>query len=703
MTNGIIEPEKIKEALTILLKENNLFEVRILKGKTTISGYFTSSDVLMEEFNKVDLRGANVFYTLHRIDESCYSREQHDCFRQVKTTTSDNDIVAYQWLLIDLDPVRKSGISSTDAELRMAYERGEQITKHLRDIGFPAPIFACSGNGVHLLYAINLANTAENEKLVQNCLKALAFLFGDEKVDVDQSVFNPSRISKLYGTMAQKGANTKERPHRMSRILSAPKQMQVVSRELLEKLAKNRPVEMAPTKAEKNNGFDIVDWMDRYGIRYREKPWDGAMRYLLAECPFDSTHTDPDAMIVKEANGAIGFRCLHNSCEGRTWQDVRLKFEPDAYDDKRAADEARIEEGWKQYKAYNRNRTDISYQEEKADEKHIEKVFETALDVLQRPVEERICIKTGMEEFDKRTGGLAKGEITLVSGLRASGKSSLISQWALNAVNQDYTTIIYSGELKDTRLMGWIYQQAAGPDFVIKHKTLENFWYCRDDVKPAIAKWLGDRFWLYNNNYGNNFKMIATKLSDIIRRLKADLVIIDNMSILDLSDITDDRRADKWDQQKLFVETLKNLAMLCNCHIVFVVHPRKANGFLRLDDVGGSGSIGNLADNVFIVHRVNRDFLRGYRRDVKGIPDNARNKDEDETYYDLGGDNCVEIVKERETGIQDLFIPLWFETSTKRLKNGAFDSVIYKWDFDGFIGREEIPFETEKKEGDAND
>ena len=703
MIDGIVDVEKVKEALSKIKLENQLFEVRILKGKMTISGYFKDADTLIQQFEKVDLRGANIFYTLNAIDEACYSREQHDCFRQVKVTTSDGDITMYQWLLIDLDPVRKSGISSTDEEFKMAYERGEQITKYLREIGFPAPIFACSGNGVHLLYAINLANTDENKTLVQNCLKALAFLFGDDKVDVDQSVFNPARISKLYGTMAQKGASTKERPHRMSRILSAPQQMEVARKELLERLANDRPVEMAPTKTEYNSGFDIEDWLDRYGLRYEVKPWNDVTRYILDECPFDPSHKAPDAVVFKQPNGAVSFKCFHNSCQGHDWHELRLKYEPDAYDDRNAADDARINEGWKQYKAYNRNRTDISYEEEKADEEHIEKVFETALDVLQRPVEERICIKTGMEEFDKRTGGLAKGEITLVSGLRASGKSSLISQWALNAVNQDYTTIIYSGELKDTRLMGWIYQQAAGPDFVIKHKTLENFWYCRDDVKPAIAKWLGDRFWLYNNNYGNNFKMIATKLSDIIRRLKADLVIIDNMSILDLSDITDDRRADKWDQQKLFVETLKNLAMLCNCHIVFVVHPRKANGFLRLDDVGGSGSIGNLADNVFIVHRVNRDFLRGYRRDVKGIPDNARNKDEDEAYYDLGGDNCVEIVKERETGIQDLFIPLWFETSTKRLKNGAFDNVIYKWDFDGFIGREEIPFETEKKEGDAND
>lgn len=692
MTNGIIEPDKIKEALAILLKEDNLFEVRILKGKTTISGYFTSSDVLIKEFNKVDLRGANVFYTLHRIDESCYSREQHDCFRQVKTTTSDNDIVAYQWLLIDLDPVRRTGISSTDAELRMAYERGEQITKYLREIGYPAPIFACSGNGVHLLYAINLANTDENKALVQNCLKALAFLFGDDKVDVDQSVFNPARISKLYGTMAQKGANTKERPHRMSRILSAPKQMEVVQKELLEKLANDRPVEMAPTKKDYNSGFDIADWLDRYGLRYEVKPWKDVTRYILDECPFDHSHKAPDAIVMKQPTGAVSFKCFHNSCQGHDWHELRLMYEPDAYDDKRAADEARIEEGWKQYKAFNRNRTDIAYQEEKTDNEHIEKMFETAMDILNRPKEERVCIKTGMTAFDTKTGGLAKGEITLVSGLRASGKSSLISQWTLNAVNQDFTTIVYSGELKDVRYNNWMMQQAAGQDFVVQHEKLENFWYCRDDVKPAIAKWLGQRFWLYNNNYGNNFKMIATRLNEIIRRLKADLVIIDNMSILDLSDITDDRRADKWDQQKLFVETLKNIAMLCNCHIVFVVHPRKANGFLRLDDVGGSGSIGNLADNVFIVHRVNRDFLRGFRRDVKGIPDNARNKEEDEYYYDLGGDNCVEIVKERETGIQDLFIPLWYEKQTKRLKNSAFENVVYKWDFDGFIGNRDSPF-----------
>lgn len=700
MISTSADVEKIKEALEILKPNGQLFEIRILQGKTTISGYFTSAETLTKELHKVSLKGANVFYTLNTIDDSCYSREQHDCFRQCKITTSDSDIVAYQWMLVDLDPVRKSGISSTDEELAEAMERGRRIALYLRERSFPAPVFACSGNGVHLLYPISLVNNEENRALIENCLKALAMLFSDEKVDIDTSVFNPSRISKLYGTMAQKGSSTDKRPHRMSKIISVPPNREVTKKEQLEQLAAELPKE-EPKKIQKaNKGFNIREWMQEHGIRVeKEKKWKDATKYILEECPFDGTHKAPDAVIIEHPNGAISFNCFHNSCTGHDWHEFRLKYEPDAYDDKRLEREERIEAGWKQWMAYNRNRQDIEYGNKTEEEPA--KMFETAWDILRKPAEKRICIKTGLIDFDRKTGGLAKGEITLMSGVRASGKSSLLSQIGLNAINEENNVMVYSGELKDTRYMAWMFQQAAGPYAVKQHDKYEGFWYCRDDVKPKIADWLGDRFRLYNNEYGSNFKQIATSLNRLIKEFKSDLVIIDNMSILDLSDITDDRRADKWDQQKLFVETLKNLAMVCNCHIIFVAHPRKAAGFLRLDDVGGSGSLGNLVDNAMIVHRVNRDFLRGYKRDILGIPEGQKKRrdEEEEPGYDLGGDNCVEIVKERETGLQDLFIPLWYEKSTKRLKNDLYERVIYKWDNDGFLGQEDNPFEKGADDG----
>lgn len=698
MISEAVDLEKLKQALDILKPDGQLFEIRILQGKQTISGYFTDVDTLARELHKVRLKGANVFYTLNQIDESCYSREQHDCFRQCKTTTSDADIVSYNWMLIDLDPVRRPGISSTNEELQAAYDRGKQIAEYLRELSFPAPVMACSGNGIHLLYSVHLQNSEENERLIENCLKALATLFNDDKVEVDTSVYNPSRISKLYGTKAQKGSSTEARPHRMSRIISTPPTKEVVKRELLERLAEEYPQELTRV-APSDRGFDVEEWLDRYGIRVASvKEWKDTTKYVLEECPFDGSHKAPDSAIIKMASGAVCFKCLHNSCSGHDWRELRLKYEPDAYDDKRAEDEARIESGWrehKEYLKYNRQRDDIMYQEREADEEHPEKMFETAADILGKPVEERICIRTGLTQFDKLTGGLAKGEITLVSGLRGAAKSTWLSQVVLNAIDQDFNTVVYSGELKDKRYLAWMLQQAAGPGNVQQSTKYEGFYYCKDEIKPKISAWLGNRFMLYNNDYGNNFKQLASSLREIIQRLQSDLVIIDNMSILDLSDITEDRRSDKWDQQKLFVEALKNLAMLCNCHIIFVAHPRKAAGFLRLDDVGGSGSLGNLVDNAFIVHRVNHDFLKGYKRDILGIPDNGRNKGRnDEDGYEYGGDNCIEVVKERETGIQDLFIPLWYEKSTKRLKNAEWEQVIYKWDTDGFLGtKEETPFD----------
>jgi hypothetical protein len=53
-------------------------------------------------------------------------------------------------------------------------------------------------------------------------LDALAESFDTGQVHIDTSVHNPSRISKLYGTLARKGDHTAERPHRVTRILEAP-------------------------------------------------------------------------------------------------------------------------------------------------------------------------------------------------------------------------------------------------------------------------------------------------------------------------------------------------------------------------------------------------------------------------------------------------------------------------------------------------
>ena len=85
--------------------------------------------------------------------------------------------------------------------------------------GWPDPIVGNSGNGAHCLYRVELP-TSDGD-LVKRCLQGLARRFDDDLVKIDQAVFNPARIWKLYGTVSRKGDSVPERPHRLARILEA--------------------------------------------------------------------------------------------------------------------------------------------------------------------------------------------------------------------------------------------------------------------------------------------------------------------------------------------------------------------------------------------------------------------------------------------------------------------------------------------------
>lgn len=199
-----------------LIKPNQLIEVRVI-GSKTYSGYFKEVDVLISELERFDKE--NIYFVLNEINEACYSREQKDKFyERPKNTTSDNDIVKRQWLLIDVDTKRATGVCSTDEEKNSSKVVANKVYKYLRDVGFCEPICADSGNGFHLLYKIDLPNNSEAKDLCSNFLKVLDLFFSDNTAEIDKSVFNASRITKLYGTYSRKGKSTNDRPHRESKI-----------------------------------------------------------------------------------------------------------------------------------------------------------------------------------------------------------------------------------------------------------------------------------------------------------------------------------------------------------------------------------------------------------------------------------------------------------------------------------------------------
>lgn len=673
----MLNEKEIRKTIALMKPERQLFEVRVIYGnKSMYSGYFTNADDLIKAFDELrNFSDCNIYMTLNSINAACFDRIQKNRFeKNAKATTSDHDVVGYDWLMIDLDPKRPSGTSSTDEQIEKAKKQGNKIYQFMRNLGFSKPLFANSGNGVHLLYRIRLKNSDENRKLIEMSLKTLNMLFASPEIDVDMKNFNQSRVCKLYGTTAQKGANSDVRPHRMSYIIGNPESIEVNDIKYMQKLCDLYPKEEKPQKYNNYHPgeFDLEEWLNKYGLRYRKSNYADGVKYILDCCPFDSNHKGKDACIFQSRTGAIGFHCFHNSCADKTWKDVRLLYEPDAYEKRQQEYEKRI------YARPNRKQ-----EVKKIQATDGKPVFYTATDILNLPREEESFVKTGINLIDKKMRGWKKGYVSVISGLRASGKSSVISEVCLDCVDSGNRVGVFSGELAPKNFMRWMNLQAAGKGYV-EPTQFDGYYNVSRKYQEKIASWLGDKFFLYNNEYGNNFSAIMEEFEKKVENDKLDLLILDNLMAFNISNLGEN----KWDAQTEFVLSLQRLAKRKNIHIAFVAHPRKAMGFLRLDDISGTGDLGNAVDNAFIVHRVNNDFIR-LTKQMFGW------KDDNELYQ---ATNVVEIAKDRDGGLQDCFIPLYYEKESKRLRNTVVENKIYGWnrDDDGFSSIEnlEIPFEV---------
>lgn len=243
-----VNQRDIRRALELFLPKGGIAEVRALgcydckpEYKRTRNGYFDSDHIdecVHAVYSMVNAwHASGVYITLNPVTPPLLARSANKARTTPKgESTKDSEIADIRWILIDCDPVRPAGISSSDEELELAEEKVKEIGRYLEAEGFARPAIAMSGNGWHLLYAVRLS--VEDSALVAQLLKALDRRFSDEAVKVDTSVFNPSRITKLYGTPARKGDSTPDRPHRISDLVDAPDRPAITPREKIEAVAR---------------------------------------------------------------------------------------------------------------------------------------------------------------------------------------------------------------------------------------------------------------------------------------------------------------------------------------------------------------------------------------------------------------------------------------------------------------------------------
>ena len=650
----------IRQFYDIFKDNHELVEIRVLDPNTrkTYSGYFTDIETLLSAIKPYDK--CALYFTLNKIDDACYSREQHDKIStKVKATTSDNEILSRKWCLIDVDCEKPSDTNSTNEEKELAKVVVNNVYKFLRDEGFEKPIICDSANGYHLLYKQDMQSTPANTEVMKKFLQVLDMYFSNEKVKIDCSTYNASRVCKLYGTYSRKGSNTKDRPQRMSYILQVPTEVKITPNEYFEKVASYLP---EPEKKDRFNNygassFDLDEFIKEHDIKVA-KIEDGKdyRKYVLEECPFCSAHRAPDSALFKMKDGGYGFKCLHNSCSQYTFKDFRLKYDPQAY---QRRDYREFQHKQRINSSYKEPFTPAVETEDKG------KKWLQMSEIKRVNIEDLMCIPTGYTELDKKIVGLFAGELSILSGGNASGKTSWLDCVALNAVQKGFKVGIWSGEMQDWRFQNWIIQIAAGKAFTKRKEGYDNLYYVPNSITEKISAWLDEKLFLYNNNYGNNFQQIFSDVKTLVEEKSVQLIIIDNLAALDI----DSYDGEKYTKQTKFVIELKEFAKQKNIHILLVCHPRKQMTFLRKDSISGTADLTNISDKVFIIHRIGKDF----EQKASEFLGNAKASEL------MDYDSIVEVAKDRQFGIVDYFAGMYYEQESRRLKNSIAEHIVYGW------------------------
>ncbi|MEE1323668.1 MAG: DnaB-like helicase C-terminal domain-containing protein [Bacteroidales bacterium] len=620
--------------------------IRILEGKTQlVAGVFSNVGNLINSIENAVGGNVNWYFVFNQIDDSVLKNkvlfnQNNECLRILKNGggIADCDIVKRRWVMLDFDPRRPSGTSSTEEQLEKAKQVAKRVWEFLFYNGFYDYVGCLSGNGYHIMLPCDMVANEQTDRLVKDFVKVISMLFSTKDVEIDVAVSNRSRLTKLYGTLAMKGENSELTPHRLSRIEHCPNQIKSIDTVYFQKVVRDNKIAISEPVKYNNYGrssrFDVKEFLKSHNIAFKERSLAGGVKYLLEECPFNNEHKSPDSAVFQFDDGNLGFKCFHNSCSSYHWHDFREKFEPNSCKSPSFTSE--------DYNKYVQ--TNVNLKEQWVSFENIS--YEQADSVLRIP--------TGYEQLDSCLGGgLASGGITVLTGVNGCGKTVFLNNIVLNICDKNFKVGLFSGEMQSWRLKAWIRKIARG----LNQDNEQN--------NERIDQSLKDTLFVYDNSCGSDWGNLFESIQKTVEKKGLNLLVLDNLACMKLSS----NRNEKLDQQSSFIKELADYARNKSIHIILIAHPRKSFGVVRKDDIAGSYDLSNMADNVLIMHKVNEDFFK-----------NAKDFWRKEVFEDYKCyDSLIEVAKNRDTG-EEKVIGLFYEHYSKRLKAFLAETRHYKWE-----------------------
>ena len=182
---------------------------------------------------------------------------------------------------------------------------------------------------------------------------------------------------------------------------------------------------------------------------------------------------------------------------------------------------------------------------------------------------------------------LRPDELSIWTGINGHGKSQLLGYASIGLISQGEKICIFSGEMKPRRTLERMVRQILGT------KTPTD-----KAVKMAFG-FMDGHLWLFDMTGTAKANRLLEVFSYARKRYGINHFIIDSLMKCGFAE-------DDYNGQKQFVDLICDFKNTHNVHIHLVAHPRKGDDEKCVPgkmDVKGSGSLTDLADNVFAVWR----------------------------------------------------------------------------------------------------
>lgn len=247
------------------------------------------------------------------------------------------------------------------------------------------------------------------------------------------------------------------------------------------------------------------------------------------------------------------------------------------------------------------------------------------------------------------------GATTILSGQAGHGKSEITGQIVVDAMQQKVRACVASLEFKPDKWIARIVRQMTCTQFPEKEQV------------GAALDWLGQSLWAFEVAGRGSGTAKVDRLLEVFAYARARygirLFVIDNLTKCGIAE-------DDYNGQKAAITAITEFAVEHDVHIIVVAHQRKTDDeYSRGGKMGikGSSSIGDLADNVWIIWRNRKkefELKQLAATDVAALGDAERIAHyESVAKWQAKGDTYFSCEKYRD-GDEEPYLSLFFDKNS---------------------------------------